>query len=389
MKLLFICPQNPFYNGSGAHQRSFLLLRSFIELGYQVDVIFLDKRYNNENDFLISNCNIIFSYDPRDSKLNSLLYYIRYLLGFGIKIKRSKLCKIIRDTIKRNNYDYIISRYIDIVQEGNLENINNVIVDIDDSPEEIYKVRYETTKNIFLKLWYRIAQRNAINYFKKHKESFLMCFYPQKKQCIDSNSFYLPNIPFNIPHIQNKDLNSKSNPYILYVGVMSWMPNYMGMNYFIENIWPSIKNFNNNIKLKIAGKGLPTFFKNKWCKDKQIEVLGFVENLQNLYQNSTLIIAPIYQGGGTNIKVLEAMANQKPIVLTVHATRGFEDIIFDNINAMIAKDDKEFSDKIKILLSNDILRAQMGSKAYKAIIDNYSFDFFKNQINSVFNNINK
>lgn len=388
MKLLFICPQNPYYTGSGAHQRSFLLLKSLIELGHQVDVIFIDKRYKNEDKDLLKKSNLIASFDTRKSKIQTILYYLRYLSGFGVKLKRKQLIKIINQAIQKTNYDYIITRYVDTIQEGGLESFKNLIVDIDDSPEEVYKVRYNTTSNIFLKYWYYIAQKNAVRYLKSHEKSFTVCFYPQKKQCIQSNSFYLPNIPFHIPDASTI-LPNNPIPYLLYVGVMSWMPNYLGMNYFIDYIWPTVKQQNPNIILKIAGKGLPLIYQNKWKKDKQIEILGFVENLSLAYQNAALVIAPIYQGGGTNIKVLEAMAYRKAIVLSPHATRGFEHLLQDNINVMIGKDNDEFAKKIHLLLTDNDLRIKIQNEAHILVEKNFSYNSFKNQISLVFDYLSK
>lgn len=388
MKILFICPQNPYYSGSGAHQRSLLLLKSIIELGHQVDVIFIDKRYNNEDKFLLKNSNLIASFDSRKNKIQTILYYLRYLLGFGIKLKRKQLIKIIKQAIQNTNYDYIITRYIDTIQEGGLEQFNNLIVDIDDSPEEVYKVRYNTTSNLLLKYWYHIAQKNAVRYLKKHEKSFTLCFYPQQKQCTHKNSFYLPNIPIFIPDIPIEQPKATA-PYLLYVGVMSWMPNYLGMNYFIDNIWPTVKQQNPHIILKIVGKGLPLIYQNKWKNDKQIEILGFVENLSPVYQNASLVIAPIYQGGGTNIKVLEAMAYRKAIVLSPHATRGFEHLLEDNKNIMIGKDDNDFAKKIHFLLTDSNLKNTMENEARILVEKNFSYTSFKNQISQALEYLSK
>lgn len=388
MKLLFICPQNPYYTGSGAHQRSFLLLKSIIELGHQVDVIFMDKRYKNEDKYLLDNSNLITSFDTKNNKAQTILYYLRYLLGFGVKLKRKQLIKIIKQAVQHTHYNYIITRYIDTIQEGGLESFNNLIVDIDDSPEEVYKVRYNTTSNILLKYWYRIAQKNAVRYIKKYEDSFTLCFYPQQKQCIKSNSFYLPNIPFYIPNIPIRQSDS-TPPYLLYVGVMSWMPNYLGINYFIDNIWPIVKQQNPNITLKIAGKGLPLIYYNKWNKDKQVDILGFVDNLSLMYQNAALVIAPIYQGGGTNIKVLEAMAYQKAIVLSPHATRGFEHLLQDYKNVMIGKDNNDFANKIHLLLTDYDLKEKIQNEARILVEKNFSYDSFKKQISLAFEYLSK
>ena len=376
MKILFICPQNPFYKGSGAHQRSYLILKALVAFGADVDVIFFDKRYVNEDRQLLSSVSLLASYDFRMNWVQNICYKLRYLSGFGVKIKRLGLSKIVLHRIKEEtHYDCVFARYIDIVQELGLENLPNLVVDVDDSPCEVYKVRFQNTSNKLLKFWYWIASKNAARYMKNNEDKFLCTFYPQGKQCVTMNSVYLPNIPM-VDFSLSKASELPKNKTLLYVGVLSWMPNYLGLDHFISCIWPSVLDKDGNAKLKIVGKGLPFYLKERWMKAPGIQLLGFVPDLEPVYKEARAVVVPIYQGGGTNIKVLEALAYGKAVVLSAHACRGFEDVLVRGENCMIASDDDCFANDVVSIMNDDVLCAKFQESGPQIIQKNFSMTNF-------------
>lgn len=375
MKILFICPQNPFYKGSGAHQRSYLILKALVAFGADVDVIFFDKRYAGEDQQLLSNVSLLASYDFRMNRVQNIRYKLRYLSGFGAKIKRSGLSKKVLHRIKDARYDYVFARYVDVVQELGLENLPNLVVDVDDSPCEVYKVRFQNTSNKLLKFWYWIASKNAARYMRNNESKFLRAFYPQGKQCLAKNSVYLPNIPMVDVSLENA-ANLPKNKTLLYVGVLSWMPNYLGLDHFINCIWPRVLDKDNNAKLKIVGKGLPFYLKDRWTNVPGIQLLGFVPDLEPEYKKARAVIVPIYQGGGTNIKVLEALAYGKAVVLSAHACRGFEDVLVRGENCLIASDDDCFANDVVSIINDDVLCAKFQESGPQIIQKNFSMANF-------------
>ena len=375
MKILFICPQNPFCKGSGAHQRSYLILNALVAFGADVDVAFFDKRFASEDQQLLSKVTLLASYDFRKSRVQDVCYKLRYLLGFGIKIRRSVLSKKILRRIKNVHYDYVFARYVDVVQELGLENLPNLVVDVDDSPCEVYKVRFQNTSNKLLKLWYWLASKNAACYMKKNEDKFLSAFYPQGKQCVAKNSVYLPNIPLVDDSLGNTS-DVPGSKTLLYVGVLSWMPNYLGLDHFINCIWPKVLNQDSNVKLKIAGKGLPFYLKDRWTKVPGVQLLGFVPDLKPEYKAARAVIVPIYQGGGTNIKVLEALAYGKSVVLSAHACRGFENVLVRGENCLIAMNDDGFANDVVSIVNDDVLCAKFQESGPQIIQKNFSMANF-------------
>lgn len=340
-----------------------------------MDVIFFDKRYASEDQQLLSSVSLLASYDFRMNRVQNILYKLRYLSGFGVKIKRSGLSKNVLHRIKEAHYDFVFARYVDVIQELGLENLSNLVVDVDDSPCEVYKVRFQNTSNKLLKFWYWIASKNAARYMKNNEDKFLCTFYPQEKQCSAKNSVYLPNIPMVDASLENPAILPK-NKTLLYVGVLSWMPNYLGLDHFISCIWPSVQGKDNNAKLKIVGKGLPFYLKDRWTKVPGIQLLGFVPDLEPEYKEARAVIVPIYQGGGTNIKVLEALAYGKAVVMSVHACRGFENVLFRGENCLIASDDDCFANDVVSIMNDDALCAKFQESGPQIIQKNFSMTNF-------------
>jgi glycosyltransferase involved in cell wall biosynthesis len=90
-------------------------------------------------------------------------------------------------------------------------------------------------------------------------------------------------------------------------------------------------------------------------------VHGFVEDLRPLYDRAWVVAVPLEVSAGTNIKVLEAMACGKAIVSTPLGCAGLH--LHDGYDIAIRKDWGEFSDAVCALLSEEVLRSNLGARA--------------------------
>jgi glycosyltransferase involved in cell wall biosynthesis len=121
--------------------------------------------------------------------------------------------------------------------------------------------------------------------------------------------------------------------------------------------------------LNIAGRNLP--------------LNGFVPDIINLYSKSQVVVAPIYHGAGTNIKVLEAMKMKKATVISSFAARGFIGFLQDYENILIAQNDVDFSQKVVLALNDKKLNKIMGRNASTTVNKHFSLNIFKNTIQEV------
>ena len=154
---------------------------------------------------------------------------------------------------------------------------------------------------------------------------------------------------------------------VLFEGLLSNPPNFEGLGRFLTEIWPKIIEKHPETRLRVAGHGLQAEQREKWRKIPQVELLGFVSDLVAEYNQSRAVIVPIYTGSGTNIKVLEAMQMGRPCVITNFAAKGFETLLQDGKNILIAQNDAEFAHKLQKLLENPDFSAQIAQSAQSDI----------------------
>jgi glycosyltransferase involved in cell wall biosynthesis len=403
MKILLITKHSPFKKISGAYQRTNLLCRALAKIAL-VDVLSLEQdiESNIDNCSLLKINNIRIK-EKKNSKVNlfelllpAIVYkmfdafflWIKILITNKVLSDQSKYLKtIVKDLQKKNYYDYIVVRYIDNFLLFGLKATKKIIIDVDDLPEQFYSsesklIKINNIKSIYRKLFLNFCLKRARYCTKKIVKRVKFVYLPNKEQCsLFNNAFYLPNIPY--PFNDNKILyvqkiKNNSNRYnIMFVGVLLfWPSNYLGVKHFLENIYPKIINEIPNVNFNIIGI-ISDETKIEWEKKyKNIKIHGLVDDLCIEYINNDLVVVPVYQGAGTNIKVLEAMYMGKPCVISPYAGRGFDDLLVDGENILIANDDNEFVNKIIWLLKNRELANNLGKIAKKAVDKKYSFDNF-------------
>lgn len=387
-RILYITEQSPFETYSGAHQRSNLLYKALCKIG-NVDLICFSNDPLPDNN-VIENQNSITFIKPEPPNLKSSYVLTRVFRLFSVDCiapKNDKYAKIINDAINKINYDYIVIRYIQTALKCDITKGENVVIDVDDLPEQYFASLSQNKNYPMLTRFYNylrvISSRRHTNIILKN---IYHSFIPNKKQIVHTNTSYLPNIPFpskNTFHNTNIIKRNNKSFRILFVGLMSWYPNYNGVEYFLKNIYPQVTNKLSNITFNIVGKNLPEAKKKSWEVNNYINIKGFVDNIEEEYKINDLVVIPIYEGAGSNIKVLEAMNNGKASVLSVHATRGFEDFLIDNYNTLIANNDEEFAEKIILALTDKQLNKNISSKAKSTISLHFSFDTFCDIVSNV------
>lgn len=361
MKVLFICNRSPFCPDMGSAQRTAVILNAFVNNGCCVDIAYVGSGIGYKPQNLHGNINIVLWNEnhkwsvSRFSELKSLFLVAPHPYS-------NELGSEIRRIVNQNNYDFVFCRYIKIAFLAGLFSLNEkILLDIDDLPEIAFRVD-SNRKSLFRNIYYGLKKiRLQINTRSCIKRSYC-AFLPNKSEANDYKVTYLPNI--STIHADNNTFEYNRHA-LLFIGFMSWPANYMGVDLFISNCWLKILTVFPQVSLYIAGKGLPNEYLQKWSKYKNIEYLGYVDDIYNFYHKGNIVICPIYSGAGTNIKVIEAMSMGKSCVLSLHGTRGFEDILQHEKNIMISNNIHDFSDNVIQLLQDDNKCKEIGSNAQR------------------------
>lgn len=157
----------------------------------------------------------------------------------------------------------------------------------------------------------------------------------------------LPNILLsNVPATQvEHPAPVPSSKNILFVGSLWYRPNTDGVNWFLKHVWPQVLMLEPLATLTLAG-GATAPVRAQWETHPQVSAPGFVEDLAAAYRHANLVVVPLHAGGGTNIKVLEAMAHGRPCLVSSFVAAAFEGVLTDTRELLVARTPGEFVGKI-------------------------------------------
>lgn len=143
---------------------------------------------------------------------------------------------------------------------------------------------------------------------------------------------------------------------LLIVGNMSWYPTVKGTRYFIEHIYAGLKEQYKELQLFIVGARPAQELIDIARSDPSIVLTGYVDSVKEYYEQCDIAIVPIYEGTGAKLKVLEALGNHIPVVMTGYVAKDYEGV---GQAAIVAENDKELADGIQKLIGSEELRRQM------------------------------
>lgn len=110
---------------------------------------------------------------------------------------------------------------------------------------------------------------------------------------------------------------------ILFVGTYAHTPNRRGVQWLLRHVWPRVSAACPDARLRIVGIGAWRDLAPEVEGLERVDLVGRVEDLAVEYARARLTVCPVFEGGGSKIKVIEAGAYARPAVLVPHSARGF------------------------------------------------------------------
>jgi glycosyltransferase involved in cell wall biosynthesis len=156
---------------------------------------------------------------------------------------------------------------------------------------------------------------------------------------------------------------------VLFFGAINYYPNTEGLLFYLKEIHPKIKARYPEMKLSIVGPNPPESI-TAW-RGPGIEITGFVDDVRPYIERSTAVVAPLLIGGGTRLKILEAMAMNKAVVSTTIGAEGLD--VTSGRDVLIADDPETFASEVGRLLDDAALVTRLGDAARRLVEDRYSW----------------
>jgi glycosyltransferase involved in cell wall biosynthesis len=151
---------------------------------------------------------------------------------------------------------------------------------------------------------------------------------------------------------------------------MDWLPNEDGMVYFVNEILPRIRARVPGVTLSIIGRQ-PTPAVQRLGQQAGIQVTGRVVDVRPHVADGTVYIVPLRIGGGTRLKIFEAMSMAKAVVSTTIGAEGLP--VTHDRDIVVADDPAPFADAVVRLIREPETRRRIESAARTLVVDRYDW----------------
>jgi glycosyltransferase involved in cell wall biosynthesis len=157
---------------------------------------------------------------------------------------------------------------------------------------------------------------------------------------------------------------------LVYSGALTYSVNFDAMDYFLQEIYPLIKRKVPSVSLVITGS-LEGVKIEQLALDDSISLTGYVDDIRREIASAMALVVPLRVGGGSRLKILEAMALGTPVVATTKGVEGLD--VRAGKDLLITDDPMEFADQTVRLLLEEDLRQGLISNGRRTVQTQYDW----------------
>lgn len=150
-----------------------------------------------------------------------------------------------------------------------------------------------------------------------------------------------------------------AEPIVLFLGSMDWEPNIDGVEYFCRDVWPTISAAIPAARFRIVGRNPhPRVTR---LAGTRVDVTGGVASVVEHLHAASVVVVPLRVGGGTRLKIYEAMAAGRAVVSTSVGAEGLD--VTNGSDIILADDAAAFASSVTGVLRDDARRRQLEDRA--------------------------
>jgi sugar transferase (PEP-CTERM/EpsH1 system associated) len=374
MNILFVVPRIPEPPDTGGKIRTYNLIKQARAHGHEVTVLPF--------------------FGPDRISARAVFFAIRRGLPLSVaKYRSSEMAEAINKTIREKSIDLVhfdhvhMGQYIDvcpgipcIIDEHNVECL-------------ILKRLAQNTRNLLkMFVFLREQSRMAALEVRVCSKAFRVLFVSEEDRqnygelgAGFNNTVVIPN-GVDVEYFQSTVYSPQSTEEALvFTGSMDWLPNSDSVEYFCKEILPLVWKQSPEVKFYVVGKNPPQKIKDLGEKDQRIIVTGGVADVRPYVEKAKIFVVPLRIGGGTRLKILEAMSMEKAVVSTTIGAEGIRCV--DGRDIVLADTPQEFADKVLGLLRDEAKRAALGSAGRHLVLDAYDWKIVGQKLNKTYEEI--
>lgn len=392
MKILHLSPYCPVPPNFGGALRIYHLLKGIAQNN---DVTFVSFGRENElkllNDHFASKVKAFHIVDPpwTWSHRRVAQFYALWTSGsfFSLFSKSKEMQKKLDEILGAEDFD-IVQMEFPIM--GNFELNTDAVKVLDE-----HNIEYD---NLFRMWKYQQNSLRRVHYYREYKKSYeeeiiackkmdaIFVVSERDKTILNKDVPHIPKflMPNGVDTSYFTPLSADLEPFsMVFTGMMGYFPNYDGMLYFLDEIFPLILKRIPDAKIYIVGNSPPKNLQDR--SSSNVIVTGFVDDVRPYVWRSSLYVVPLRMGGGTRLKVLEALAMKKPVITTSIGCEGIN--VVDGESVLIEDDPEKFALRSVELLNDLAMRKILSSNGYDLICSTYDWKIISAKMNESYQTI--
>lgn len=389
MKILMLTPYLPYPLLTGGQARSYNLIKRLSNLGHKITLFSLIKNENEKKYVgeLEKYCQEVMVFN-RSEKPWTLENILKTGLSFYpflvVRNWASGEKKALEEKIKKEKFDLIHAETFYVMPHIPQTNIPILLVE-QTIEYLVYRHFADEFKIPVLKhlLYLDVIKMKhwELKYWKRAKKVVAMSLDDKKSMLFQIPSLDVDIVPNGVDSefFGQKKFERSKTPIILYLGNFTWLQNREAVQILIDKVWPKIKLKIPECKLWIIGKDAKDFFQKLESENIRVEEIA---DIREAYQRSWVLVAPIYGGGGTRYKNLEAFASGLPVVTTSIGIRGTD--VKDGEDLIIRDTPDDIADAAVNLIQDKDLYEKIAENAKAVAKNKYDWDPIAKKLSDIY-----
>ena len=241
----------------------------------------------------------------------------------------------------------------------------------------IWKRHYEVQKNPFKRAYLYDQWRKTKKYEGAACRRFDVVIAVSREDATLMKEGYrlesVADVPtgVNTEYFRPSDQSRIQSHNIVFTGSMDWLPNEDAMQYFTREILPLIRAKVPDVSLTVVGRNPYPSLIELSKRDPAITVTGRVDDVRPFIESAAVYVVPIRVGGGTRLKIYEAMSMSKPVISTTIGAEGLP--VNPNVDIIFADTANSFAEAVVRVLTNSAFAQEVGERARQLVCDNFGW----------------
>jgi glycosyltransferase involved in cell wall biosynthesis len=278
---------------------------------------------------------------------------------------------LVRKLTQTKQFDVVVAFQLPVAQYGlQIKHVPRVF-DLDVSFSFQRHIQLESSSNMLSKM----GLRKAFLYEKRVLQQYDVCTlvsdieteYFRKK--ISSVRFETNPNGVDCAHNQVGLALARPNS-LVYNGALTYSANYDAMRYFLAEVWPLVCAEIPEVVLTITGSTKGVDLAGLALTDNVV-LSGYVNDIRLVVAEAAICVVPLREGGGTRLKILEAMALGTPVVATSKGAEGL--VAQDGVHLLLADRPELFAQQVIRLLRDEPLRNKLAGQARQLVEAQYDW----------------